>query len=72
MDLDLLDGDDVLPRPDRATPSEVAREKLADLDIPGFMADFTPAEAAAAGAFKEDALTEGNALASSADMAGEA
>lgn len=72
MDLDLLDGDDATPKPDQATPSEVAREKLADLDIPGFMADFTQAEAAAAGAFEEDALTEGDALASSADMAGEA
>ena len=36
--------------------------KLADADTPGFQAEFDPAEAEAAGAFREDALSEADAL----------
>ena len=42
-------------------------EKLADAGTPGFQAEFDPAEADAAGAFQEDALSEADALASTHD-----
>lgn len=44
------------------------REKLADAELPGFKAEFDPAEAEAAGAFREDALSEGDALESAHDV----
>jgi len=44
------------------------REKLADLLIPGFQAEFDPDEADQAGAFIEDALSEQDALESSIDL----
>ncbi|WP_426107443.1 hypothetical protein [Massilia sp. TSP1-1-2] len=49
-----------------AGPSAVI-EKLRDALTPGYQAEFDPAEAEAAGAFQEDALSEGDALASSHD-----
>lgn len=42
-------------------------EKLQDALTPGYQAEFDPAEAEAAGAFQEDALSEADALASSHD-----
>lgn len=47
--------------------AELVRAKLIDAQIPGFQAEFDPAEAEAAGAFPEDALTEADALASMHD-----
>lgn len=44
-----------------------AHEKLVDALTPGFQAEFDPDEAEAAGAFHEDALSEADALASTAD-----
>lgn len=41
--------------------------KLADADTPGYQAEFDPAEAEAAGAFREDALSEADALDSTHD-----
>lgn len=46
---------------------DLVREKLADTHTPGYQAEFDPAEAEAAGAFAEDALTEADALASKHD-----
>lgn len=43
------------------------REKLSDAQTPGYQAEFDPAEAEAAGAFPEDALSEADALASMHD-----
>lgn len=42
-------------------------EKLQDALTPGYQAEFDPAEAEAAGAFEEDALSEIDALASTHD-----
>ena len=52
-----------------AEPAESAplREKLIDAQTPGYQAEFDPIEAEAAGAFREDALTEADALASTHD-----
>lgn len=47
---------------------EVLRSKLTDAMTPGFIAELDPAEAEAAGAFEEHALTEADALESAADM----
>ena len=54
---------------DRVTAAADAfNEKLSDAETtPGFAAEFDPEEADRAGAFKEDALSEADALASSAD-----
>jgi hypothetical protein len=46
---------------------ESIHEKFADAMTPGFQAEFDPAEAEAAGAFVEDALTEADALDSAHD-----
>lgn len=43
-------------------------EKLADLSIPGFVAEFDPDEAERAGAFEEDALSEEDARESVIDL----
>lgn len=45
------------------------REKLADVLIPGFQAEFDPYEAEQVGAFQEDALSEQDALDSAVDSA---
>jgi hypothetical protein len=50
-----------------AAAIESARGKLADAMTPGFQAEFDPAEAEAAGAYQEDALSEADALASTHD-----
>lgn len=42
-------------------------EKIVDAMTPGFEAEFDPEEAEKAGAFREDAISEGDALNSSAD-----
>ncbi|MES3021664.1 MAG: protein TraD [Pseudomonadota bacterium] len=58
------DDDTLLPGETSTTPDAVY-EKLADAQTPGFLAEFAPAEADAAGAFIEDALTAADAFASS-------
>jgi hypothetical protein len=50
---------------------EVITDKLLDAEIPGFQAEFDPIEAQMLGAFKEDALSEQDALDSSIDHAAE-
>lgn len=50
---------------------EVIHEKLLDAEIPGFQAEFDPLEAERLGAFKEDALSEQDALDSTLDHATE-
>lgn len=44
------------------------QEKLADVGIPGFEADFDPDEAEQAGSFTEDALSAEDAADSSTDQ----
>jgi hypothetical protein len=44
-----------------------ARAKLADAMLPGYQAEFDPAEAERAGAFVEDAIGQADALAASQD-----
>ena len=51
---------------DETTPA--LREKLADALTPGYHAEFDPDEAAKAGAFVEDALSEADAIASDVDL----
>ncbi|KTD38617.1 protein TraD [Legionella nautarum] len=48
---------------------EALHDKLKDAEIVGFAAEFSPDEAHLAGAFKEDALTEQDALHSQVDLA---
>ena len=50
--------------------AEALREKLADMETPGFVVEFDPEEADLAGAFVEDALSEQDALDSSPDSLG--
>ena len=50
---------------------EVITEKLLDAEIPGFQAEFDPLEAERLGAFKEDALSEQDALDSAIDQTAE-
>ena len=62
---------EVIPPIDRAgAGAEALREKLTDALTPGCQAEFDPDEAARVGAFLEDALSEGDALASTEDLAG--
>ena len=46
---------------------EVITDKLLDAEIPGFQAEFDPLESQMLGAFKEDALSEQDALDSAID-----
>lgn len=50
------------------TATDTLIEKLADAMTPGFVAECDPDEAERAGAFAEDALSEGDALASTIDL----
>ena len=54
---------------DEANAAAALREKLTDAFTPGFQAEFDPEEAARAGAFVEDALSEQDAVASGDDLA---
>jgi hypothetical protein len=55
---------------DEANAAAALREKLADAETtPGFQAEFDPDEAARAGAFAEDALSEADALDTDLDLA---
>ncbi len=49
-------------RDDETILREMVTEKLDDIRTPGFVAEFDPDEAEMAGAFREDALSEGDAL----------
>ena len=51
--------------------TEIIQEKLLDAEIPGFQAEFDPLEAERLGAFKEDALSEEDALDSAIDQTAE-
>ena len=51
---------------------DVMREKLIDMEVPGFQAEFDPDEAERAGAFLEDALSEQDALDGAMDATTEA
>jgi hypothetical protein len=53
---------------DEANATAALREKLADAETPGFQAEFDPDEAARAGAFVEDALSEADALDKAIDL----
>ncbi|KEZ98935.1 conjugal transfer protein [Xanthomonas citri pv. citri] len=53
---------------DEANAAAALREKLADAQTPGFQAEFDPDEAARAGAFAEDALSEADALDTAIDL----
>ena len=53
---------------DHKTMNQVIKEKLLDMETPGFQAEFTPDEADLLGAFEETALTEQDALDSVIDM----
>jgi len=53
---------------DRKMNSQVITQKLFDAQTPGFQAEFDPDEAELLGAFKEDALSEVEALDSSIDQ----
>ena len=50
---------------------EVITDKLLDAEIPGFQVEFDPLEAERLGAFKEDALSEQDALDSTIDHVAE-
>ena len=53
---------------DQEAMDAVIEEKLSDMETPGFAAEFDPLEAERLGAFKEDALTEQDALDSTIDQ----
>jgi len=53
---------------DREAMAAVIAEKLIDMETPGFEAEFDPLEAERLGAFREDALTEQDALDSTIDQ----
>ncbi len=55
--------------PDLKAAVAPAHAKLADAITPGFQAEFDPAEADAVGAFREDALSENDAIDSILDFA---
>ena len=52
---------------DNPDMKEIIQEKLLDAEIPGFQAEFDPLESQMLGAFKEDALSEQDALDSAID-----
>ncbi len=53
---------------DHKIMQQVIKEKLLDMETPGFQAEFDPLEADLMGAFEETALTEQDALDSVIDM----
>lgn len=53
---------------DETAAAEALREKLTDALTPGYQAEFDPEEAARAGAFAEDALSEKDATESDVDL----
>ncbi len=59
------------PKDEASTPDvvddEVLKQKLADVDVPGFEATFDPDEAEQLGVFEENALSEDDAKESSID-----
>ena len=57
---------------DREMQRQVIALKLFDAQTPGFQAEFDPDEAELLGAFREDALSETDALDSSIDQSGSA
>ena len=60
-------SDDAFALEDALITPDPVHEKLVDAQTPGYQAEFDPAEAEAAGAFQEDALSEADALASMHD-----
>lgn len=57
---------------DREMQRQVIALKLFDAQTPGFQAEFDPDEAELLGAFREEALSETDALDSSIDQSGSA
>ncbi len=53
---------------DHEIMQQVIKEKLLDMETPGFQAEFDPLEADLMGAFEETALTEQDALDSVIDL----
>ena len=53
---------------DHKIMQQVIKEKLLDMETPGFQAEFDPLEADLMGAFEETALTEQDALDSVIDL----
>jgi|GEM_PF-1500442 len=53
---------------DQEAMDAVIDEKLIDMETPGFAAEFDPLEAERLGAFREDALTEQDAVDSTIDQ----
>lgn len=66
---DADDEDDLLHFNTELVVQDPVHQKLADAQTSGYQAEFDPAEAEAAGAFIEDALTETDALDSAHDNA---
>jgi hypothetical protein len=59
--------EEALPKPE-IEDVDVVKEKLTDIQTPGFMAEFDPDEADEAGAFEEDALSVEDAKESTVDL----
>jgi hypothetical protein len=55
---------------EKSHETDVALQKLADADNPGYQVEVDPDEAERLGAFIEDAITEEDALAGSMDLLG--
>ena len=64
---DNMDQHDALAG-DAARAAAALRDKLTDILIPGYAAEFDPDEAEQAGAFEEDALGQQDAAESSLDL----
>jgi hypothetical protein len=67
--VDAIDEDDSAHFAQETIAPDPVRQKLDDAHTTSFQAEFDPAEAEAAGAFIEDALTEADALDSAHDFA---
>ena len=65
LNIDTINADTFIGEGDAV---DVLAEKLADAMVPGAIVEFDPEEAERAGAFIEDALSEGDALESSIDL----
>jgi hypothetical protein len=60
--------DDAAIHDDQANADAALREKFSDAMTPGYEVEFDPEEAARAGAFREDALSEADAAESADDL----
>jgi len=67
LNIDVMNADTFIGEGDAV---DVLAEKLTDAMVPGAIVEFDPEEAEKIGAFKEDALTEQDALDSGIDLFG--